>query len=383
MALGFKNLLLPFLVLFAFTFFVSGDSPIGINYVDFARRSLAPGPGRVVAFLLRTFPGVTRVRLPDPNPETVRAFSYSGISLLLSIPNSLIHSFALNKSSALRWLSYHVVPFYPRARIVIISVGDNVVSASPELGEFILPAIANLHHALHEFGIRKISVSTTFSFDVIKNPFPPSTAQFEESASKSLVSPLLDFLSATNSSFLINLYPYHFFRSAAELPIGYLLFQENQPFTYREDPMTGLRYRNLFDMMIDAVITAMDALGRDRSIPVVVTETGWPSEGDVNEPEANEFFAGIYVNGLVRHLRSNQGTPLRREGAAATYIFELFDNKQKQGPRTERQWGILYPNLSRKYPIDFSGSERIGNGNWKELAVGFCLTIVMALQRKV
>ncbi|KAG9453265.1 hypothetical protein H6P81_006169 [Aristolochia fimbriata] len=382
MAAGVTNLLLPLLLLLEFTFYVYGDSKIGVTYVDFGLRDRGPGPGRVVPFLLRSFPGLSRVRLPDPSPDTVSAFSYSGISLLLSVPNSLIRSFAVNRSSALWWLSHHVVPFYPRARVAMISVGDNVVPASMDLAELLLPAISNLHRALREFGFRKISVSTTFGFDIIKDPFPPSTAHFDETTAKSLVSPLLDFLSASNSSFLINLYPYHFFRSAADLPIGYVLFQENQPYTYREDPVTGLRYRNLFDMMIDAVITAMGALGRDR-IPIVVTETGWPSEGGVNEPEANELFAGIYTNGLIRHLRSDLGTPLRKEGAAATYIFELFDEETKQGPSRNRHWGILYPNMTRKYRIDFSGSERIGHGDLMLLVFGFFSVIIMNLQREV
>lgn len=99
------------------------------------------------------------------------------------------------------------------------------------------------------------------------------------------------------------------------------------------------------------------------NIPIVVTETGWPSASTAgrgssgDEKDANMEYAEMYLKGLVKHLKSSEGTPLRKEGAASVYVYELFDEEAEEGTQPPgRRWGILYPNLTKKYSIDFSGS---------------------------
>ncbi|KAK3031033.1 hypothetical protein RJ639_035064 [Escallonia herrerae] len=104
---------------------------------------------------------------PPARPSVVRAFSYCNTSLLLTVPNSLVPSFAANRSAADLWLYTHVVPFHPRARISAISVGFDASEVRPLL----LPAIRNLHSSLSDLGLRHISVSTTFSF-INTSPLP-------------------------------------------------------------------------------------------------------------------------------------------------------------------------------------------------------------------
>ncbi|KAG2730440.1 hypothetical protein I3760_01G292200 [Carya illinoinensis] len=302
--------------------------------------------------------GFNSIRVLNPDPTLTRAFTYTNTTLFLTIPNPLVKPIASNRSMALRWLYVHVVPFYPRARITTISVGNDFLSASPSgFYSFLLPAIRNVHLALRNLGIRKISVSTSFSFvNIISTPFPPSSAEFQGLASDNLIKPLLQFLRDTNSSFLINIYPYKVYRLNCEIPIGFALFQEH-PFNFRDDLITGVRYRNLFDMMVDAAISAMTAVGFE-NIPVVVAETGWPSSGDALEVDANSAYAEMYLRGLVAHLKSGLGTPLRKEGVAEAYIYELFDDEVRRGTtRHERSWGILFSNMTKKYEIEFSGSD--------------------------
>ncbi|KAK6933062.1 Glycoside hydrolase family 17 [Dillenia turbinata] len=297
-----------------------------------------------------------RVRLPpETDPNTVRAFSYSNISLLLTLPNNLIPAVSSNRSAALQWLYRHVIPFYPRAHISTISVGTNILDSSSDLTEDILPAIRNVHLSLHDLGIHRISVSTTLSFiNVMTTAFPPSSAEFQEPVGELLIKPLLQFLKETNSSFLMDLYPYNVYRMNSEIPIGFALFQEDR-FNYRDDTVTGVRYRNLFDMMVDSVVTAMAVAGHE-NIPIAVVETGWPSGG--GESDANEVYAELYLKGLVKHLNGGLGTPLRKEGVAETYIYELFDDANRD-TKIGKNWGVLYSNLTKKYKIDFSGSVRI------------------------
>ena len=115
--------------------------------------------------------------------------------------------------------------------------------------------------------------------------------------------------------------------------------------------------------MVDAVICAMAVAGHE-NIPVIVTETGWPSSsGDAAEIEANPEYAELYIKGLVKHLKSGVGTPLRKEGVSVTYIYELFDKDEKDGiAKKNRTWGILYPNMTKKYKIDFTGSASVNGG---------------------
>ncbi|CAN6710132.1 unnamed protein product [Malus baccata var. baccata] len=318
--------------------------------------------------------GLSALRLDASDPAMVRAFLYSNTSLLLTIPNQLVPPLAANRSNALRWLYIHVIPFYPRTKISTISVGNDLLESSPKFSTFLLPAIRNVQLSLKDLGIQKISVSTTFSFiNVITTAFPPSNAQFQEPAVDTVIRPLLQFLHDTNSSFLINLYPYNLYKMRSEIPIGFPLFQEH-PFGFRDDLTTGVRYRNLFDMMVDAVISAMAVAGYE-NIPVIVTETGWPSfSTDPAEIDANPVYAEMYIKGLLCHLRSGKGTPLRREGVSETYIYELLDKQVKQG----RNWGILYPNLTSKYKeIQYSGSHCGGFFDILIMAVGQLLVFAL------
>ncbi|KAK2430902.1 O-Glycosyl hydrolase family 17 protein [Trifolium repens] len=311
---------------------------------------------------------LTSLRLEEPNPTIIRSLLYTNISLFLTIPNYMVNPIANNRSIARAWIYTHVLPFYPRAKITTISVGNAFLDVYPESINNLLPAITNVHVSLRDLGIRKISVSTSFSFvTTVSSPFPPSSATFQEPPGVNLIGPLLQFLSDTNSSFLINLYPYNLYRLRPEIPLGIALFQEH-PFNFRDDFTTGVRYRNLFDIMVDAVVSSMAFAGYE-TIPVIVTETGWPSAG--NELDANSGYAEIYLRGLVKHLKSGAGTPLLKDGVKAVYLYEIFD---KDG--SGRNWGILYPNGSTKYRIDFSEASRSCLMNWINVALILALIVV-------
>ncbi|KAL3652240.1 hypothetical protein CASFOL_001921 [Castilleja foliolosa] len=364
---------------------------LGVTYNPSAPN--LPPPEHVVSTLQSLH--VTSVRLLDPTPAAVRAFAYTNISLLLTVPNNLIPSFAANRSSATAWLYSHVFPYHPRTRISLISAGSDVLTTttasdpSLDLSTALLPAVRNLRLALIDLGIRIIPVSTTFSFvDIMTTSFPPSAAEFQEPIASLIIHPLLQFLSETNSSFLINLYPYRVYKINAQIPIGFVLFQEH-PFNFRDDVITGVRYWNLFDMMVDAVIAAIAVSGQE-NIPVIVTETGWPSDA---EAHATGNYAEMYLKGLIAHLRSGLGTPLRKEGVAEGYIYQMFDESDLSSDNDRnsstigalmsekgQKWGIMYNNMSMKYNnFGFSGSSRVMIGDDKRLMMGIVLVAVSFL----
>ncbi|WJX81223.1 hypothetical protein P8452_64136 [Trifolium repens] len=163
------------------------------------------------------------------------------------------------------------------------------------------------------------------------------------------------------SSFLINLYPYNMYRLRPEISLEIELFQEH-PFNFRDDFTTGVRYRYLFDIMVDDVVSSMAFVGYE-TIPVIVTETGWPSAG--NDLDANSGYAEFYLRGLVKHLKSGAGTPLLKDGVKAVYLYELFD---KDGTG------------STKYRIIFSEASRSCLMNWINVALILALTMVVQVR---
>lgn len=394
MILSIKILALAFLSLVTYT--ANTTTTIGVTYNPSSDTNILPTPEQVASTLISRF-HISSVNLLNPTPAAIRAFSYSNISLLLTVPNHLISSFAANSSSAVQWVYNYILPFHPRAHISLISLGSNVVSSLPSMidpttdpSTVLLPAMRNLKQSLHELGIRTIPVSTTFSYiTVITTTFPPSSAQFQEPINNLLIKPVLQFLEETNSSFLIDIYPYNVYKLRPEIPVGFALFQEI-PFNFRDDVITGARYMNLFDMMVDGVAAALANFGH-QNLPVIVTQTGWPSSGygDAGS-EVSPAYAQMYLKGLISHLKSGLGTPLRKDGVAQVYIYELFDDSNpmnKSGSEVEN-WGILYPNMTTKFNIDFSSSARAfdlgfhriyGEVLWVDVVVAVLLEIALWL----
>ncbi|KAI3698765.1 hypothetical protein L2E82_42574 [Cichorium intybus] len=70
------------------------------------------------------------------------------------------------------------------------------------------------------------------------------------------------------------------------------------------------------------IIVSTTIFGHE-NIPVVVTETGWPSCDSLNDVETRPIYAEMYLCGLLYHLQSGRGTPLRKEGVAEAYIYEF------------------------------------------------------------
>ncbi|KVI09852.1 glucan endo-1,3-beta-glucosidase 7-like [Cynara cardunculus var. scolymus] len=365
-------------LLFLFLFSSVTATTIGVTYIS---SPTLPPPEKVVDVLQSL--KITAVRLPVADPDIIRAFSYTNISLFLVIPNSLIPSISGNRSAASLWIYKHVIPFYPRAQITAISVGNNVLAEGDvTTADLLLLAIRNVHRSLVDVGIRQITVSTTFSFvNIMTTSFPPSSAEFQEPAGKFVIKPLLQLLTETNSSFFVNLYPYSVYKLRPEIPIGFALFQE-LAYNFRDDTVTGVRYRNLFDLMVDAVIAAMAVAGHE-NIPVVVAETGWPCFDPSTEAEARGVYAKMYLQGLVNHLRSGKGTPLRKEGVADVYIYELFDanesvtkNQALRSGGTWQNWGVLFPNMSMKFQINFSNGGSISPAAVYDIVFCFLLLVI-------
>ena len=100
----------------------------------------------------------------------------------------------------------------------------------------------------------------------------------------------------------------------------------------------------MLDQMLDSLHFAMEKLGFSK-IPLLISKTGWPTAGDLEQPGANVFNAATYNRNLIQRLTAKPpiGTPARPGIAIPTFLFALFDENQKTGPGIERHWGLLRP----------------------------------------
>ncbi|CAN6251772.1 unnamed protein product [Urochloa humidicola] len=324
---------------------------IGVNYGQIANN--LPSPARV-SWLLRSM-RITKVKLYDADPNVLRAFLGTGVEFVVGIGNEAVPYIASSPTAAHAWVQQHVVPHLRAgARITCITVGNEVFKGNDAaLQASVLPAMVSVHRALAEVGLQgRVNVTTAHSLDIMGPSFPPSAGEFSPAALHHL-RPFLEFLSATRSPFLINCYPYFAYKDdPARVPLEYVLFEPNAAGVV--DGRTGMRYDNMLYAQVDAVYAAIERLGYT-DVEVKVSETGWPSRGDPDEPGATPEYAGTYIRNLLRRIEMKQGTPLRPATPVDVYVFALFNENLKPGPASERNYGLFYPDGTPVYNVGLHG----------------------------
>ncbi|KAK1293412.1 Glucan endo-1,3-beta-glucosidase 7 [Acorus calamus] len=344
-------LLFAALQLFFFFFFsASSQSFIGVNYGEVADN--LPPPSTTANLLQST--SISKVRLYGADPAILRALSGTGVGVFIGVSNGEIPSLASDPAVANRWIASNVLPFLPSTNILLISVGNEVLtSGDPTLPSQLLPAMQNLHSALLSVpGADQIKISTVHSMAVLGQSEPPSSGAFQASLADTLKG-LLGFLESTGSPFAVNPYPYFAYGSDTRPEtLAFCLFQPNQG---RFDPGSRITYMNMFDAQVDAVRSALNGLG-GKDVEIVVAETGWPYKGDPNEVGATVENAKAYNGGLVSHLRSMVGTPLMPGKSVDTYFFALYDEDLKPGPASERSFGLYRLDGTMNYDIGLARS---------------------------
>ncbi|KAA8544246.1 hypothetical protein F0562_022258 [Nyssa sinensis] len=321
---------------------------VGINYGQIANN--LPSPSRV-AFLLRSL-NISRVKLYDADPNVLSAFSNSNIDFVIGLGNEYLLNMT-DPIKAQNWIEQYVQPYLPQTKITCVTVGNEVLSGNDtRLMSYLLPAMQTVNSALVNLGLSKqVYVTTAHSLAILAYSFPPSSGAFREDLAE-YIQPLLNFHSQINSPFLINAYPYFAYKdNPDQVPLNYVLFEPNPGTT---DPNTNLNYDNMLYAQIDAVYSAIKAMGHT-DIQVKISETGWPSKGDPNEVGATPENAGLYNGNLLRRIEEMQGTPAKPSVPVDIYVFALFNEDLKPGPASERNYGLYYPDGTPVYNVGLQG----------------------------
>ncbi|WVZ15155.1 hypothetical protein V8G54_012721 [Vigna mungo] len=329
-----------------------GDAFVGVN-IGSAVTNM-PSPTEVVA-LLKT-QGIEHVRLYDADRAMLRALANTGIRVIVSVPNDQLLGIGQSNATAANWVKRNVIAHVPATNITAIAVGSEVLTSLPNAAPVLVSALKFLQAALVAANLdQQIKVSTPHSSFIILDSFPPSQAFFNKTWDPVMV-PLLNFLQSTGSYLMLNVYPYYdFMQPNAVIPLDYALFRPLPPNKEAIDSNTNLHYTNVFDAVVDAAYFAMSYLNFTK-IPIIVTESGWPSKGDSSEPDATTDNANTYNSNLIRHVLNNSGTPKQPGISVSTYIYELYNEDLRTGAVSENNWGLFYANGAPVYTLHLTNA---------------------------
>ncbi|XP_055800901.1 glucan endo-1,3-beta-glucosidase 3-like [Solanum dulcamara] len=342
-------LLISHLVTFAHS--VDEEAFVGVNIGTDV--SDMPSPAQVVALLKAQ--QIRHIRLFDADQAMLLALAHTEIRVTVSVPNDQLLGIGQSNATAANWVSRNIISHVPATNITAIAIGSEVLTTLPNAAPLLVSAMKFIHSALVAANLdTNIKVSTPHSSFIILDSFPPSQAFFNRSLDPVMV-PLLKFLQDTGSYFMLNVYPYYdYMKSNGVIALDYALFRPLPPNKEAVDSNTLLHYTNVFDAIVDAAHFSMSYL--NFSIPIIVTESGWPSKGDSSEPDASLDNANTYNSNLIRHVLNNTGTPKHPGVAVSTYIYELYNEDLRPGSISEKNWGLFDSNGVPVYIMHLTGS---------------------------
>ncbi|KAJ6403200.1 hypothetical protein OIU84_015173 [Salix udensis] len=321
---------------------------LGINYGQIANN--LPSPSRVSVMLQSL--NVSRLKLYDADPNVLLAFSNSNVEFVIGLGNEYLQDMT-DPIKAQNWVQQHLQPHITQTKITCITVGNEVfMSNDTQLWSNLLPAMKMVYNTLVNLGLDKqVIVTSAHSFNIIGNSYPPSSGTFRQDLAE-YIQAILNFHSQINSPFLINAYPFFAYKDNPDhISLEYVLFQPNPGMI---DPNTNLHYDNMLYAQVDAVYSAIKAMGHT-DIEVMISETGWPSKGDPDEIGSTPENAALYHSNLLNRIQAKQGTPAKPSVPINIYVFALFNENLKPGKTSERNYGLFYPDGTPVYSSGLQG----------------------------
>ncbi|KAJ9167447.1 hypothetical protein P3X46_022099, partial [Hevea brasiliensis] len=222
-----------------------------------------------------------------------------------------------------------------------VAIGDEPfhLSYSEQFHPFVIGAAINVQTALTRANLAsEVKVVVPCSYDTIQSESGlPSKGHFRPDLNKTMIE-LLTFLRKHHSPFFFTISPFITFNKNKNISLDFSLFKE-AAHPHNDSHRT---YKNSFDLIVGFP-----------EMNIVVSKIGWPTDGAAN---ATSSIAETFMKGLMDHLHSKSGTPLRpRNPPMETYIFSLLDEDQRSiaTGNFERHWGLFTFDGQAKYRIDF------------------------------
>jgi exo-beta-1,3-glucanase (GH17 family) len=287
---------------------------VGVNYGTLGNN--LPAPSQVAQLLMSTT--LRNVKIYNPDEAIMQAFADTNMKLVVGVQTESIPLLATSAAAAQSWLQTNVAAYMPATQVTHLAVGNEVLTNSPQFASQLVPAMTNLHAALVTLNLSaQVKVGTPHNLQVLATSYPPSSGAFRPNITTQVKS-LLAFLASTGGPIMVNFYPFFAYSDDPKnVSLAFALFQPDAGVT---DVNTGLRYGNMLDAQLDAVYSAMERLGY-HDIPVLISETGWPSGGELAATPAN---AQAYNLNLIKYVTASNGTPLRPGTSVDAYIFGKF-----------------------------------------------------------
>ncbi|KAK1326322.1 Glucan endo-1,3-beta-glucosidase 11 [Acorus calamus] len=208
---------------------------LGINYGQVVDN--LPSLAEVVTLL--TLLNLTKTHIYDTNPQVLSAFPNSGIKVIVIVPNEMIPSLK-DPQQALQW---------DLTNITGITAGNEVFTGgnNPLLMSSLVEAMTNIHDSLTCLGLAScIHISSANLLSLLDDP--------------------------------------------VRVSLDYALFDPNPGMG---DPDSRLHCDNMLYVQVNAVVVWIGKLGFG-DVEVRVSETGWPSKGDLHEVETTVENAKTY-----------------------------------------------------------------------------------------
>jgi hypothetical protein len=269
--------------------------------------------------------------------------------LLTHLKKKTIISICIRSSifqQAIQFLPCHV-------RYVAVGNEPFLSSYSGQYEPYVMPALLNLQQSLAKANLAGyVKLVVPCNADAYESDLPSQGAFRPELAQ--IMTQLVSFLNSIGSPFVVNIYPFLSLYGNSDFPQDYAFF-EGTTHAVTDGPNV---YYNAFDGNFDTLVAALSKIGYGQ-MPIVIGEVGWPTDGAIG---ANLTAARVFNQGLINHVLSNQGTPLRPGVPPMDiYLFSLLDEGAKSIiPGTfERHWGIFSFDGQAKYPLNLGLGSRL------------------------
>ena len=216
-----------------------------------------------------------------------------------------------------------------------------------------MPALLNIQQSLAKFNLAGyVKLVVPCNADAYESSLPSQGTFRPELAP--IITQLVQFLNSNGSPFVVNIYPFLSLYGNSDFPQDYAFFGgTTHPVTDGANV-----YSNAFDGNFDTLVAALSKLGYGQ-MPIVIGEIGWPTDGAIG---ANLTAARAFNQGLINHVMSNKGTPLRPGVPPMDiYLFSLLDEGAKSvlPGNFERHWGVFSFDGQAKYPLNLGLGNRL------------------------